>query len=64
MRRRKFIKNVLFTTGAGVLGTQFGCTPENIQNETKNPGLSNSGSITEPAQDITIIAETDVLVIG
>ena len=64
MRRRKFIKNVLFTTGAGVLGTQFGCTPENIQNETKNPGLSNSGSITEPAQDIPIIAETDVLVIG
>lgn len=64
MRRRKFIKNVLFTTGAGVLGTQFGCTPENIQNETQNPGPSRSGSITEPAQDIPIIAETDVLVIG
>jgi len=63
MRRRRFIKNVLSTTGAGLLGSQLGCSPEIIQNETANPA-QNSGSITEPAQDIPVLAETDVLVIG
>jgi ribulose 1,5-bisphosphate synthetase/thiazole synthase len=65
MRRRKFIKDVLFTTGAGILGTQVGCSPGNIQNENNNnPEFSNSSFINEQARDIPVIAETDVLVIG
>lgn len=64
MRRRKFIKNVLYTTGAGVLGSQFACTPETGPTVASDSQLSNKNAVTEPAREIPVIAETDVLVIG
>ncbi len=63
MRRRKFIKNVLFTSGAGVLGSQLGCSPQIIQDENALQ-VESTGIVSEPARDIPVIAETDVLVIG
>ena len=63
MRRRKFIKNVLFTSGAGVLGSQLGCSPQIIQDENAHP-VESTGIVSEPARDIPVIAEIDVLVIG
>lgn len=68
MERRKFLSNVLLTGGALSLGVSCGRKIEPTSNETGTAsGLSTSSNgqlISEPAREIPILAETDVLVIG
>jgi len=64
MRRRNFIKSVIYTTSAGVLGSQLGCGSPDIPAETAAQGSMNAGFLTEPAREIPVIAEPDVLVVG
>jgi ribulose 1,5-bisphosphate synthetase/thiazole synthase len=60
MRRRSFIKGIPLLSGSAVYGTQDAhAGVENISGIGANPE-----TITEPQQQIPVIAETDVLVVG
>jgi ribulose 1,5-bisphosphate synthetase/thiazole synthase len=68
MKRRSFLSNVLLTSGSLVIGTACSRKIEPVSAGTE-PGnkaaLSESGNtIIEPAREIPVLAETDVLVIG
>ena len=67
MKRRDFVANILLTGGA--LGLGVGCGrkigPSSAENTA--PEIQEAGggfTITEPARQIPVLAETDVLVIG
>lgn len=68
MKRRSFLSNVVLTSGSLVLGTACGRKIEPLSTEAEEgPGIAVSekgSSILEPAKQIPILAETDVLVIG
>lgn len=56
MQRRSFITNLVLTPGAILTGAQL------AKSENSKPVSSNT--LTEPAREIPIVAETDVLVVG
>lgn len=67
MKRRDFVANILLTGGA--LGMGIGCGrkigPSSTDSTIPEPLETKSGlTITEPARQIPVLAETDVLVIG
>jgi FAD-dependent oxidoreductase family protein len=68
MKRRDFVSKVLITGGALSLG--IGCQREikpGSKDDIQAPVLSNKESgktVSEPAREIPVLAETDVLVIG
>jgi hypothetical protein len=67
MNRRDFVSNIMLTSGALGLGISCNRTIKSSDTENTHPGISNSGTgrtITEPARQIPVLAETDVLVIG
>lgn len=68
MKRRSFLSNVVLTSGSLVLGTACGRKIEPLSTEAdegSGVAVSEKGSsILEPAKQIPILAETDVLVIG
>jgi len=66
MKRRKFLTNLALVGGSTALGIQCQRTGDNNSNDPPEsaPGLQASGTISEPRQDIPVIAETDVMVIG
>lgn len=66
MRRRKFLANLALFSGTAALGLQCHRPAESSSTDNKKgtATLENAGIITEPEQEIPIIEETDVLVIG
>jgi ribulose 1,5-bisphosphate synthetase/thiazole synthase len=67
MKRRDFLNKVLVTGGALTLGA--GCqrridTEETEGDKPEGPVFGINGTITEPAKEIQILAQTDVVVIG
>ena len=66
MQRRKFLSSLALISGSAAMGLQCHRSPRNItENKTgssDNPQPSNT--IHEPAKEIPVIAETDVLVVG
>lgn len=56
MKRRSFLTNLVLTPGAILAGSQI------AQSDNGKP-VSN-GSVVEPAREIPVVAETDVLVVG
>jgi hypothetical protein len=68
MKRRRFLGNVALSAGSLALGAS--CAPKPDTPSTSPDGnaeevQSNAGlSITEPARQIPVLAETDVLVVG
>jgi hypothetical protein len=67
MKRREFVSNILLTGGAIGLGVGCGRKIESTSTEdlTPHPLATEAGrTITEPARQIPVLAETDVLVIG
>ncbi|MDD4108996.1 MAG: FAD-dependent oxidoreductase [Prolixibacteraceae bacterium] len=67
MNRRDFVTNILLTSGA--LGLGVGCNrqikPSNTETtQAETIDTVTSKTITEPARQIPVLAETDVLVIG
>jgi len=68
MKRRKFFNDLLIAGGA--IGLGFGCgrriEPLPAGTETNSAGVATGAgrTITEPARQIPVLAETDVLVIG
>ncbi len=68
MKRRSFLSNVVLTSGSLILGTACGRKIESFPTETETgmaaPVSENRNTVLEPARQIPILAETDVLVIG
>lgn len=68
MKRRSFLNRVVLTSGSIVLGASCGRKIESFSSEedtgTEKPVSESGNSILEPAKQIPILAETDVLVIG
>lgn len=65
MKRRHFLTNLLFTSGAIGLGT--GCTrriQDNSQQDSDKIKTVVGNTILEPARQIPVLAQTDILVIG
>lgn len=65
MDRRNFVTQVLLTGGA--LGLGFGCKPQSSPEKnitTDQSADQHANMITEPAREIPVLANTDVLVIG
>jgi ribulose 1,5-bisphosphate synthetase/thiazole synthase len=68
MKRRSFLSNVVLTSGSIVLGAACGRKIEPTSTDTEEGSgkvVSGKGNtVLEPAKEIPILAETDVLVIG
>ncbi|MDX1284478.1 MAG: FAD-dependent oxidoreductase [Draconibacterium sp.] len=66
MKRREFVTRLAAAGGALTLGVGCGrkITTDSIEETLKSPLTSVNKTITEPAREIEVIAETDVLVIG
>ncbi len=66
MRRRKFLNNLALFSGTAVLGLQFRrpAKSSSDNNKTGASVIQKAGTIIEPEQEIPVIEETDVLVIG
>ena len=68
MERRNFITRMILAGGAVGLGVSCGrkITPQEIAESTNNSTVTQGAGnfITEPARQIPVLAETDVLVIG
>ena len=62
MKRRKFLSTLALTAGAALSGTQ--CRSESPEKVRPESSVSAGAFVTEPARDIPIIEEPDVLVIG
>ncbi len=56
MRRRSFLTNLAITPAAFLSGAQFA--------QSENESISNTKSVLEPAREIPVIEEPDVLVVG
>ncbi|MCK4965922.1 FAD-dependent oxidoreductase, partial [bacterium] len=67
MHRRKFLANLLWSTGVVLSGSKCQRVIENdnkSSDDKEKAAFSNTGTIIVPEQEIPVIAETDVLVIG
>jgi len=67
MKRRDFVTSLMLTSGALGLGVSCGrkIEPSKIEKSTTEPSVLTTGNtITEPAREIPVLAQTDVLVIG
>ncbi|MGI6573184.1 MAG: FAD-dependent oxidoreductase [Fermentimonas sp.] len=68
MHRRNFLTKLILAGGACTFGPACGrrINPEHTESSEKNgkPSMATSNTVTEPARQIPILAETDVLVIG
>jgi hypothetical protein len=67
MERRGFIHRLFLTSGAVVLGTRCG-TPDSSGNITSEQtgltGNDDNGHILEPAREVPVVDQVDVLVVG
>ncbi len=66
MKRRSFLSNALLGSGSLILGAACGRKIDPVDDHTGPvPAVSEAGNtILEPAKEIPVLAETDVLVIG
>lgn len=67
MKRRDFVSRIVVAGGALTIGVGCGrnISPESTESNTPITASSEPGkTITEPAREIEVIAETDVLIIG
>jgi ribulose 1,5-bisphosphate synthetase/thiazole synthase len=68
MKRRSFLSRVALTSGSLVLGASCGRKIDSVSTKLStaaSPAVSGNGNmILEPAKQIPVLAETDVLVIG
>lgn len=67
MKRRDFVTSLMITSGALGLGVSCGrkIEPSKTEKSTTEPSvLATGNTVTEPAREIPVLTQTDVLVIG
>ncbi len=62
MRRRKFLTALMGSAAAAMSG--IGCGERSSWEQTSESGTAGKGYITEPAREIPLIEEPDVLIVG